>query len=308
MQELGLDIEPHRRRMTTSDPPLDQRFKSPTDPLRLVFVCAMWLTGFDAPSCSTLYLDKPMRNHTLMQTMARANRVFPGKHSGLVVDYANVFVSLEKALALYGGGNGGSGAIQDKSLLVDQLRRELDQTLDWCAQQGVSIVALSALPMGGMERLQAIDDALEELKTLIAAHLSRMVQLNPTRANYQEQFEALIASYNAGSRSIDEVYRGLLGLSQQLSHEQQRHIRENLSEEELAIFDILLQSAPNLSESDRLKVKQSARELVERIKQLLVLNWQQKSSARAQLKTSDFRCAGSRPSPCLQPGALSAKM
>ena len=111
-----------------------------------------------------------------------------------------------------------------------------------------------------------------------------MVQLNPTRANYQEQFEALIASYNAGSRSIDEVYRGLLGLSQQLSHEQQRHIRENLSEEELAIFDILLQSAPNLSDSDRLKVKQSARELVERIKQLLVLNWQQKSSARAQLK------------------------
>ena len=52
------------------------------DPLRLVFVCAMWLTGFDAPSCSTVYLDKPMRNHTLMQTIARANRVFPGKHSG----------------------------------------------------------------------------------------------------------------------------------------------------------------------------------------------------------------------------------
>ena len=58
----------------------------------------MWLTGFDAPSCSTVYLDKPMRNHTLMQTIARANRVFPGKHSGMIVDYANVFASLEKAL------------------------------------------------------------------------------------------------------------------------------------------------------------------------------------------------------------------
>ncbi len=56
---------------------LDEKFKDPTDPLRLVFVCAMWLTGFDAPSCSTVYLDKPMRNHTLMQTIARANRVFP---------------------------------------------------------------------------------------------------------------------------------------------------------------------------------------------------------------------------------------
>jgi type I restriction enzyme R subunit len=71
-------------------------------PLRLVFVCAMWLTGFDAPSCSTVYLDKPMRNHTLMQTIARANRVFPGKHSGMIVDYANVFASLERALAIYG--------------------------------------------------------------------------------------------------------------------------------------------------------------------------------------------------------------
>ena len=111
-----------------------------------------------------------------------------------------------------------------------------------------------------------------------------MVQLNPTRANFRETFEALIASYNAGSRSVDEVYKQLLQLSLQLSQEQQRHIRENLSEEELAMFDILLQSAPDLSDSDRAKVKQSARELVQRIKDLLVLNWQQKFDARAKLK------------------------
>jgi type I restriction enzyme R subunit len=125
---------------------------------------------------------------------------------------------------------------------------------------------------------------LEELKALIAAHLARMVQLNPTRADFRETFEALIASYNAGSRSVEEIYKQLLQLSLQLSQEQQRHIRENLSEEELAMFDILLQSAPDLSDSDRAKVKQSARELVETIKQLLVLNWQQKSDARAKLK------------------------
>ena len=99
MKKLGLDIEAHRKRMYDSDPGLDEKFKDTTDPLRIVFVCAMWLTGFDAPSCSTVYLDKPMRNHTLMQTIARANRVFPGKHSGMIVDYANVFASLEKALA-----------------------------------------------------------------------------------------------------------------------------------------------------------------------------------------------------------------
>src|SRR5204863_8258204 len=89
MKALGLDIIPHRRRMNAES--LDERFKDANDPLRLVFLCAMWLTGFDVPSCSTIYLDKPMRNHTLMQTIARANRVYAGKHSGLIVDYANVF-------------------------------------------------------------------------------------------------------------------------------------------------------------------------------------------------------------------------
>ena len=79
MKKLGLDIVPHRKRLAESQPPLDEKFKDTKDPLSLVFVCAMWLTGFDAPSCSTVYLDKPMRNHTLMQTIARANRVFPGR-------------------------------------------------------------------------------------------------------------------------------------------------------------------------------------------------------------------------------------
>ena len=69
----------------------------------------MWMTGFDVPSCSTIYLDKPMRNHTLMQTIARANRVFPGKHSGLIVDYVGVFRNLQKALAIYGSASGGGG-------------------------------------------------------------------------------------------------------------------------------------------------------------------------------------------------------
>ena len=81
---------------------LDERFKDPNDPFRLVFVCAMWMTGFDVPSCSTIYLDRPMRNHTLMQTIARANRVFPEKENGLIVDYIGVFRDLEKALAIYG--------------------------------------------------------------------------------------------------------------------------------------------------------------------------------------------------------------
>ena len=75
LSEKGLDILPHRKRMQGED--LEAKFKNPEDPLRLVFVCAMWITGFDVPTCSTMYIDKPMRNHTLMQTIARANRRAP---------------------------------------------------------------------------------------------------------------------------------------------------------------------------------------------------------------------------------------
>ena len=182
---------------------------------------------------------------------AALEQLNPCKHSGLIVDYANVFASLEKALAR---------KFQQK----EYKKTELD-----------------------------------ELKALIAAHLAPMVELNPTRANHREKFEALIASYNAGRRSMEETYNLLLRLSQELSQEQQRHIRENLSEEELAMFDILLQSAPELSVSERAKVKQSARELVEQIKQLLVLNWQQKGSARSQLKRSGSECSKAPASPIL---------
>ena len=80
---------------------LETKFKDPDDPLRLVFVCAMWITGFDVPTCCTIYLDKPMKNHTLMQTIARANRRAPGKTAGVIVDYVGVFQNLQKALAIY---------------------------------------------------------------------------------------------------------------------------------------------------------------------------------------------------------------
>jgi type I restriction enzyme R subunit len=163
MKKLGLDIEPHRKRMNESDPGLDEKFKDTADPLRLVFVCAMWLTGFDAPSCSTVYVDKPMRNHTLMQTIARANRVFPGKHSGVIVDYANVFVSLEKALAIYGVGKGGKNPVKDKQELVAELRKAVDAATAFCADRGVPMAAIEQLPAGSLERLQQVDDAVNAL-------------------------------------------------------------------------------------------------------------------------------------------------
>ena len=161
MQAQLLDIVPHRQRMNNEA--LDEKFKDPNDPLRLVFLCAMWLTGFDAPSCSTVYLDKPMRNHTLMQTIARANRVFPGKHNGVIVDYANVFASLEKALAIYGAGKGGKTPVKDKKELVVALRQSVDAATLFCASKGVVLAAIEQLPAGDMKRLARIDDAVDAL-------------------------------------------------------------------------------------------------------------------------------------------------
>jgi len=161
MTEKGLDIKPHRKRMVDED--METKFKNPDDPFRLVFVCAMWMTGFDVPSCSTLYLDKPMRNHTLMQTIARANRVYPGKASGLIVDYAGVFRNLERALAIYGAGGGGEKPVESKEALVAALRHALDETIGLCTEQGVNVENIKAAD--GFARIGLLDDAVEALVT-----------------------------------------------------------------------------------------------------------------------------------------------
>ena len=107
----NLDIRPHRKRMEHVDKhghDLEYNFKDPEHPLQIVFVCAMWLTGFDAPTVSTLYLDKPQKDHTLMQTIARANRVCSyringvEKKNGEIVDYYGVIERLKKAIKDYG--------------------------------------------------------------------------------------------------------------------------------------------------------------------------------------------------------------
>lgn len=98
---MGLEIEPHRKKMVERN--LETEFKDDNNPFRLAIVCAMWITGFDAPCISTVYLDKPIKGHSLMQTIARANRVYDDeKENGLIVDYGNVYRKLEEAYAIYG--------------------------------------------------------------------------------------------------------------------------------------------------------------------------------------------------------------
>ncbi len=159
LKAKGLDILPHRKRMQEED--LEARFKTAQDPLRLVFVCAMWITGFDVPTCSTVYLDKPMKNHTLMQTIARANRRAPGKAAGVVVDYVGVFQNLQKALAIYAATRGGDAPIQNKDGLVEELERALFAARTFCSAAGIELDAITSADK--LARLKLIGDAVEAL-------------------------------------------------------------------------------------------------------------------------------------------------
>ena len=110
-RKWDLDIEPHREKMNAQD--LETRFKDEDDPFRFVIVCAMWITGFDVPTLSTLYIDKPLKSHTLMQAIARANRISEGKNNGLIVDYIETYTALLDALAIYGEGGRPSDGNKD---------------------------------------------------------------------------------------------------------------------------------------------------------------------------------------------------
>jgi len=412
-REKGLDIVSHRQRMMAED--LDEKFKDPADPFRLVFVCAMWRTGFDVPSCSTIYLDRPMRNHTLMQTIARANRVFGEKVNGLIVDYVGIFRDLQRALAIYGTGPGGQiqegeEPIASKDALVERLRQAIAAAEAFCADRSVDLepilrskgfqrialmdAALSQLveaqkeaalddsvekiivndelknrylalagevdrlfkailpdtragefgprrkafvvladkirslaaPADITEMMDRVKDLLDEsveakeyvisetgviwdlskidfealkqqfeqgrkrteaekLRGTIHARLRLMVRLNRSRMNYLEAFQRLIDEYNTGSRNVEEFFDRLVEFAQRLNEEEQRAIAEKLTEEELAVFDILTRPDLSLTEREKQAVKQVAHDLLETLKrEKLVLDWRKRQQSRAAVR------------------------
>ena len=398
MNEKGLDIRPHRKRIVDED--LETKFKTPDDPFRLAFVCAMWMTGFDVPSCSTLYLDKPMRNHTLMQTIARANRVYPGKVNGLIVDYAGVFRNIEKALAIYGvGGGDGKNPVEDKVALVAALRKAQDDTRVLCQKHNIDLAAIRSAE--GFERIGLLDDAVEslvtsekikrqyldlantakrlykavlpdtaaqefaaeiipvqviaekiralippadisqvmqqvetlldqsiategyvirgnegsevnegildlstvdfeklaekfktsrkrtlteQLKGSVGQKLMAMVRFNRTRMDYLEKYQEMIDAYNSGSLNVEEFFLQLVDFAKSLDEEEQRGLSEQLSEEELALFDLLTKPNLELNDKERDKVKSVAKDLLNTLKEgKLVLDWRKRQQARAEV-------------------------
>lgn len=393
LRKRGLDITPHRKRMRDGN--LDEKFKDENDPLRLVFVCAMWITGFDVPTCSTIYLDKPMRAHTLMQTIARANRVAPGKESGVIVDYVGIFRALQNALAIYAKpGTRGGEPIVDKSALLAALRKRLEQAWAFATARGVNLEA--AATAQGFERIARIEEAVEailvndadkkeylqiashvarlfkavlpdpqvnalaplsvlvaymaavirvkagkpdisevtsdvesllndsiategyhigpvskpdapinlseidfdalqakfatarkhteaeKLRRLIEGKLEQMLKLNSARVELAEKFQKLIDEYNAGSQNIEVLFAELVKFARELTAEERRGVAEGLTEEELALFDILTKPEPTLSKAEEAEVKRVCRELLNKLKaEKLILDWREKQQARA---------------------------
>ena len=161
-----LDWQPHIRNKARREE-LAQRFRDPDDPLKVVLVRDMWLTGFDAPSLHTMYVDKPMRGHGLMQAIARVNRVFKDKPGGLVVDYLGLAQDLKKALATYteSGGTGSTALNQDEAVAVMLEKYEvccaLFHSFDWSKwTSGTPQDRLSLLP-AAQEHVLALEDGKE---------------------------------------------------------------------------------------------------------------------------------------------------
>lgn len=368
----GLDIRPHRKKINAIDEnghDIEYRFKDPDDKFQLVFVCAMWLTGFDAPTVSTLYLDKPMKDHTLMQTIARANRVNShtingvSKRNGEIVDYYNVFRNMRKALADYallqgsdyckkiginlqdaldaGGAFSKVGvfkAFADKLLEKDAYCKEfyvyentISSLYEACKPEilagnyrpliavfqylrGVvdgivgesniekvklkiselldqSIVTADEDPFvkepdpefqivtkGRVLDLSKLDfDKLKadfkekgykhieiaDLRGFIEQKLAVMLKENSTRTNFAERLQEIIERYNSGSVTTENYFDELVRFAEGLKEEDERHIKEGLSKDELELYDVLKKE--RMTKAEEIKVKNVARHLLHRL-------------------------------------------
>ena len=167
-EEKGLNISPHRKLMDYPDEDgrnIEDYFKDVNNKYRIVFVTAMWLTGFDAPAVSTLYLDKPLQNHTLMQAIARANRVLVGKKNGLIIDYFGVSRNLRKALASYAEGTKGNEdgdneefpAMEFEQLIV-LLKQAIVEAKKYCKDLGADIDAIINLGEKGFKEVELFQE------------------------------------------------------------------------------------------------------------------------------------------------------
>jgi type I restriction enzyme R subunit len=430
-EKAGLDIKPHIKRLDQLDEhghDLEYNFKEPEHPLQLVFVCAMWLTGFDAPTVSTLYLDKPMKDHTLMQTIARANRVaaykikghsgeFIEKKNGDIVDYYNVFRNMKKALRDYAqgsndeGGEGEQAPVQEKSELFVLLDDAIAQTVGFCKERDIDLESILegrdtfkniAQFEQYADRLLSLDEwrksfyvydntvsglyeackpeifkqaprpliaviqylrgvidmhveqadidavcqkiaelldesvvvdnaekfavkehqaeyqivqqgkvwdlsklnfdklkeefkeakykhiEIAEMRAFIEDKLRQMMEQNHTRVDFAQKLQAIIDQYNAGGSSTENYFEDLMKFAEGMKAEDERHVREGLTEDELELYDTLRKD--KLTKEEEQKVKLAAKHLITRLlnehPKVLVQDWWKDGQTQRKVKAT----------------------
>lgn len=417
-----LDIKPHRERMNRLDEhghDVEYNFKDPEHPLQLVFVCAMWLTGFDAPTVSTLYLDKPMKDHTLMQTIARANRVTSHqingvtKQNGEIVDYYNVFRNMKKALRDYAQGQEGldEPPVKEKAELFTLLDDSIVQGLAFCKEKGVALgeilqtrdvfknvgrfneyadtllsndewrkafnvyentitslyeackpeilgrdvvrhVAVFQYLRGVIDSIieqknidavslrigQLLDESvvvdqsdtrgpkdgdarylhitkgriwdlskidfdklkedfktaeyknieIADLRVFVQHKLDQMLQQNRTRSDFAQRLQQIIDTYNSGGSSTENYFDDLMKFAQSIKEEDERHVREGLTDDELELFDLLKKD--KMSQEETQKVKLAAKSLLHRLLEeypkVLVQDWYKDSQSKKVVRAA----------------------
>lgn len=204
-KKWNLDIIPHRTKMEKRE--LDKEFKDKDNPLRIVFVCAMWLTGFDVKCLSCLYLDKPLKAHTLMQTIARANRVAEGKSNGLIIDYIGIVKALREALADYTANVGkGTDPTVDKEVLIARVIEGILAAEEFLKKNGFELQKL--IDAKGFAKLALLQEAADvvcagsEIKkqySTYAAEIKRFVKYldrNDIDREMKKKKDAVIAIYD----------------------------------------------------------------------------------------------------------------
>ena len=196
--DQGLDLQKHIDKMNSIDSEgrdLEDRFKDPNDKLSLVFVCAMWLTGFDVKNLSTLYLDKPMKSHTLMQAIARANRVYLGKPCGIIVDYVNVFKYMKEALRDYATGDDEDDfPAKDMNQLVGMLNDSIAEGDSFLKGIGVDL-----------EKIIEEENTLDRLDQLREAY-NTIVEFDENKERFKVITNTMINLYESSKPEIFEMH------------------------------------------------------------------------------------------------------
>ena len=219
-RKLGLDIATHRKKMVERD--LEKEFKEDDNPFRLAIVCAMWITGFDAPCVSTVYLDKPIKGHTLMQTIARANRVYDDeKENGLIVDYGNVYKQLEKAYSIYGegGSTGGDpngvigGTKRPVELLEDDVKGlgdSINNTKNYLIELSFNLDELTSPSLKPMEKIGYIKKAVDCVCLNESTRTKYEVLAREVFRKYMALYpQDLIKPYIKSFNAIEAIYQQL---------------------------------------------------------------------------------------------------